>query len=47
MGSNNYAHDEKEVRHNFCEYFNSEHGSVHWEIAIVTQTSDSFDSFDE
>ena len=43
MGSNNYARDAKEVRDNFCEYFNSEQGSVPWQTAMVNQTSDNFD----
>ena len=35
--------DAKEVRNNFCEYFNSEQGSVSWQTSMVTQTSDNFD----
>ena len=43
MGSNNYSVDAKKVRDNFCDYFNSNTGSVPWQQAMVTSTSNTFD----
>lgn len=42
LGSNNYSVNAKNVRDNFRDYFNSNAGSVPWQQAAVTSTSDSF-----
>ena len=41
--SNNYTQDARIVRDNFRDYFNSEEGSVPWQNAMVTSTSNRFD----
>ena len=43
MGSNNYSRLSKMVRDNFCTYFNSNEGSVPWQLPSVQSTSNSFD----
>ena len=43
MGSNNYSRLSKMVRDNFCNYFNSNEGSVPWQLPSVQSTSNSFD----
>ena len=43
MSSNNYSRDAKQVRDDFRDYFNSETGSVPWQLSMVTSTSNRFD----
>ena len=43
IGSNNYSRVAKQVRENFKDYFNSEEGSLSWQLQMVTSTINSFD----
>lgn len=45
VSSNNYSRLAKEVRDNFKDYFNSKEGSVPWQMAMVTSTTNSFDMY--
>ena len=43
ISSNNYMTDAKEIRDNFCTYFNSPEGAVSWQWELIHQTTDEFD----
>ena len=43
MSSYNHSRDAKQVRDDFRDYFNSETGSVPWQLTMVTSTSNRFD----
>ena len=43
LGSNNYSKTAKETRDLFMNYFNSEEGSVSWQIDMVHRVSNPFD----
>ena len=43
IGSSNYSQVAKKVRDSFRDYFNSDEGSVPWQLALVESTTNSFD----
>ena len=46
QGSNNSTRAAKEVRNNFKDYFNTEHGKLSWQKEIVQSTTSLFDEVD-
>ena len=41
--SNNHSKSAKEIRNLFMEYFNSDEGAVHWQVDMVSRTSNNYD----
>ena len=44
VASHNYSRDNRQVREDFKNYFNSEAGSVEWQRERVMRTTDPFDN---